>query len=305
MKFAAIDIGSNAVRLLISNVYESINGPVFKKSSLFRLPIRLGEDVFVNGKISEKKELRLIKAMLAFKNIIDIHEVISYRACATSAMREASNGNEVAERVFQSTGVKIEIVSGSAEAEIIYANHIAEGLDNKFDYLYIDVGGGSTELTFFSNGFIKSSSSFNIGTIRLLHEKVEKWQWDEMKTWIKQQVISNKPIQAIGSGGNINKLYKLAKIKKEGKPLSYEKLKELEVILNKFSYEERMELIGLNPDRADVIVPASKIYLTAMKIANCKKIYVPQIGMPDGLVHLQYEAYKNKLDNATKTYWQD
>lgn len=293
MKFAAIDIGSNAVRLLISNVYESINGPVFKKSSLIRLPIRLGEDVFINGKISEIKELRLTKAISAFKNIIEIHNVISYRACATSAMREASNGNEVAERIFQSTGVRIEIVSGSAEAEIIYANHIAEGLDNKFDYLYIDVGGGSTELTLFSNGFIKSSRSFNIGTIRLLHKKVEKWQWDEMKTWIKQQVISNKPIQAIGSGGNINKLYKLAKIK-EGKPLSFEKLKELEVVLSKLTYEERMEIIGLNPDRADVIVPASKIYLTAMKVADCKKIYVPQIGMSDGLIHLQYEAYKNQ-----------
>lgn len=293
MKFAAIDIGSNAVRLLISNVYDSINGPVFKKSSLIRLPIRLGEDVFVNGRISEKKELRLTKAMSAFKNIIDIHNVISYRACATSAMREASNGKEVAERIFKSTGVKIDIVSGSAEAEIIYANHIAESLDNKFDYLYIDVGGGSTELTLFSNGFIKSSRSFNIGTIRLLHDKVEKWQWDEMKTWIKQQVISNKPIQAIGSGGNINKLYKLAKIK-EGKPLSFEKLKELEVVLSKFTYKERMELIGLNPDRADVIVPASKIYLTAMKVADCKKIYVPQIGMSDGLVHLQYEAYKKQ-----------
>lgn len=293
MKFAAIDIGSNAVRLLISNVFDGINGPVFKKSSLIRLPIRLGEDVFVNGKISEKKEERLTKAMLAFKNMIDIHEVISFRACATSAMREASNGAEVAERIFKSTGVTIEIVSGTAEAEIIYANHIAEGLDNKFDYLYIDVGGGSTELTLFSNGYIKSSRSFNIGTIRLLHEKVEKWQWDEMKTWIKQQVISNKPIQAIGSGGNINKLYKLAKIK-EGKPLSFEKLKELEVILNKYSYEERMEIIGLNPDRADVIVPAAKIYLTAMKVADCKKIYVPQIGMSDGLVHLQYEAYKKQ-----------
>lgn len=293
MKFAAIDIGSNAVRLLISNVYDSISGPVFKKSSLIRLPIRLGEDVFVNGKISEKKEQRLTKAMSAFKNMIDIHEVISYRACATSAMREATNGKDVAERIFQSTGVNIEIISGTAEAEIIYANHIAESLDNRFDYLYIDVGGGSTELTLFSNGYIKSSRSFNIGTIRLLHEKVEKWQWDEMKSWIKQQGISNKPIQAIGSGGNINKLYKLAKIK-EGKPLSFEKLKELEVILNKYSYEERMEIIGLNPDRADVILPASKIYLTAMKVADCKKIFVPQIGMSDGLVHLQYEAYKKQ-----------
>lgn len=293
MKFAAIDIGSNAVRLLISNVYESINGPIFKKSSLTRLPIRLGEDVFVHGKISELKEFRLTKAMQAFKNMIDIHEVISYRACATSAMREASNGLEVAQRIYSTTGIKIEIVSGASEAEIIYANHIAESLDNKFDYLYIDVGGGSTELTLFSNGYIKSSRSFNIGTIRLLHNKVEKWQWDEMKTWLKKQVISNKPIQAIGSGGNINKLYKLAKIK-ESKPLSYEKLKELEVILNKYSYKERMEIIGLNPDRADVIVPAAKIYLTAMKVAECKKIYVPQIGMADGLVHLQYEAYKKE-----------
>lgn len=293
MKFAAIDIGSNAVRLLISNVYESINGPIFKKSSLTRLPIRLGEDVFVHGKISELKEIRLTKAMQAFKNMIDIHEVISYRACATSAMREASNGLEVAQRIYSTTGIKIEIVSGASEAEIIYANHIAESLDNKFDYLYIDVGGGSTELTLFSNGYIKSSRSFNIGTIRLLHNKVEKWQWDEMKTWLKKQVISNKPIQAIGSGGNINKLYKLAKIK-ESKPLSYEKLKELEVILNKYSYKERMEIIGLNPDRADVIVPAAKIYLTAMKVAECKKIYVPQIGMADGLVHLQYEAYKKE-----------
>ena len=288
MKLAAVDIGSNAVRLLLCEVIEQTPQPIFKKIELVRVPIRLGEDVFTNQKVSEQKINRLIKAMKAFKLLIDVFECKGYKACATAAMREATNGADIIARVKKESDLTIEIIDGHTEAKIIYANHIAEELSNDFSYLYIDVGGGSTELTLFSNKEIIASRSFNIGTIRLLHDKVTKETWDEMKQWILKNINGAKPLQAIGSGGNINKIYKLA-YGKEIKPMSHKKIKEIADHIAEFSYEERIAKLGLNDDRADVILPAAKIFLSVMKTAAIEKILVPQSGLSDGLIHVLYE----------------
>lgn len=292
LKFAAIDIGSNAVRLMFSNVFETGKKVTFKKASLIRVPIRLGEDVFTTGEISSNNSKRLLKTMFAFKNLIDVNEVISFRACATSAMRDAKNGSEIVEQIKELTGIRIEIVSGKAEADIIYANHIEEHLDHDKSYLYIDVGGGSTELTLFSKGKVVASNSFNIGTIRLLTHKVDKDGFATMKDWIKTNVkVDEGGLMAIGSGGNINKVFSMSG-KKEGKPLHYDDVLSIYNHLMAFTYEERVKLLGLNPDRADVIIPACEIFLTVMKTADIKKILVPKIGVVDGIVHLLYEDYK-------------
>lgn len=290
MKFAAIDIGSNAVRLLIGNVYESNTGPIFKKADLVRIPLRLGEDAFLHKKISKEKIEKLILAMKAFRQIIDFYEIAEYKACATSAMREALNSVEVIEHVAHESGIAIEIIDGKVEAQIIYANHIAENLGQESDYLYIDVGGGSTELTLFSKGQLIVSRSFNIGTIRFLNNLVPKEVWAEFKDWIKKETKDYRPITAIGSGGNINKIFKMSR-KKQNRPLSFKRLTEMREFLESYTLQERIEILGLNADRADVIVPAAKIFLTVMKAADIKQIYVPQIGMSDGLIHLLYENH--------------
>jgi exopolyphosphatase / guanosine-5'-triphosphate,3'-diphosphate pyrophosphatase len=291
LKFAAIDIGSNAVRLLFCNVYDQPNGEtVFKKSSLIRVPIRLGEDSFATQIISPKKEEQLVKTMIAFRNLIDVSEVISYRACATSAMREARNSQSVVDRILLESGIKVEVIEGQKEAEIIYANHTAELINSRKTYLYIDVGGGSTELTLFSNGKICASKSFNIGTIRLLKGMVSKERWQEMKEWIVEATAKYENISGIGSGGNINKLVGLAR-KKDDRQISYSKLKELYSSLSLYTVEERITLMGMNPDRADVILPATEIFITVMKTANIQKIMVPQIGLSDGIIHLLYENF--------------
>jgi exopolyphosphatase/guanosine-5'-triphosphate,3'-diphosphate pyrophosphatase len=293
LKFAAIDIGSNAVRLLFCNVFNGKGDPVFKKAELIRVPLRLGEDAFLNGKISEKKIEKLVKAMSAFRNLIDVYDAVDYRACATAAMREASNSSDIIERVRREAGIKIEVIDGSTEADIIYNNHIAEHLSNDSSYLYIDVGGGSTDITLFSKTRVVASRSFNIGTIRMLHNKVSKELWNEFKDWIKETTKDHKPLTAIGSGGNINKLFALSR-KKQTKPITYGKLKSICELLEAYTYEQRIRELGLKPDRADVIVPASKIMLTLMKIAEIDKMYVPQIGLSDGIVHLLYEKHKSK-----------
>jgi exopolyphosphatase / guanosine-5'-triphosphate,3'-diphosphate pyrophosphatase len=293
MKFAAIDIGSNAVRLLIGNVYETMNGPVFKKADLVRIPLRLGEDAFVNKRISAEKTEKLLLAMKSFRHLIDFYEVDDYKACATSAMREAKNALEIVQRIGAEAGIAIEIIDGKTEAEIIYANHVAEELDPQNDYLYIDVGGGSTELTLFSHNAIVASRSFNIGTIRLLNELVTKETWTEMKEWIKANTNNSKNLTAIGSGGNINKIFKMSR-KKQNRPLTFKKLLEIHDFIESFSMKERIEVLGLNADRADVIQPAAKIFLTVMKAGAIDKIYVPQIGMADGLIHLLYEHHHSK-----------
>jgi exopolyphosphatase/guanosine-5'-triphosphate,3'-diphosphate pyrophosphatase len=291
LKFAAIDIGSNAVRLLFCNVFEGDGTPVFKKAELIRVPIRLGEDSFVQGKISQKKADKLVTAMKAFRHLISVYDAVDYRACATSAMRDAVNGQEIVARIREEAGLNIEIIDGKTEADIIYSNHIAEQLDKNKAYLYIDIGGGSTELSIFWKNKVTASRSFNIGTIRMLHEQVTKDTWNEMKSWVRSKTGDHKGMIAIGSGGNINKLFKMSH-KKEHKPLSYDKLKTLYEHLDSYGLDERITVLGLNPDRADVIMPAARIVLTVMKTAGIEKMLVPQIGLSDGIVHLLYEAHK-------------
>jgi exopolyphosphatase / guanosine-5'-triphosphate,3'-diphosphate pyrophosphatase len=294
LKFAAIDIGSNAVRLLFGNVYEGAAEPIFKKADLVRVPLRLGEDAFLHKRISDAKADKLITVMKSFRHLINFYEVSDFRACATSAMREAVNGAEIVARVKKETGITIEIIDGKTEAQIIYSNHIAESLDKNYDYLYIDVGGGSTEITLFSKDKVVTSRSFNIGTIRMLNDLVSREQWNEFKNWVKEITKDHRrPLIAIGSGGNINKIFKMSR-KKQSRPLSYSKLKAIYDMLDAFTLDERIKILGLNPDRADVIIPASRIFLTVMKIAETDRLLVPQIGMADGLIHLQYEAYREK-----------
>jgi exopolyphosphatase / guanosine-5'-triphosphate,3'-diphosphate pyrophosphatase len=293
MVFAAIDIGSNAMRLLFCRVYKVDGKPHFSKEELIRMPIRLGEDVFLYGKISDEKSNRLITALKGFSELIKAYGVVAHRAVATSAMRDASNGADIIEKVKKETGLNVEIIDGKLEASLVFSNHIEELINPKNAYLYIDVGGGSTELTLYFNNKVIAAKSFNIGTVRMLLDKVEKNEMEEMKIWLKKNTIGIHPLYAIGSGGNINKIYKMSG-KKETKHLSYDKLKGLYEMLNSYTYQERIERLDLKPDRADVIVPAAKIFLTVMKTADIERVYVPQIGLSDGLVHELYEKHSSK-----------
>ncbi len=286
MRFAAIDIGSNAVRLLIANIIEAEDGYYYKKDTLLRIPLRLGDDAFLNQKLSEKKIKELSQSMLAFRNLMDVFKVSQYKAFATSAMREAKNGIEVIERIKKEANIKIEIITGNVEAEMIYSSHIEDTLDHKKNYLYIDVGGGSTEISVFSKNKVLASQSFNIGTIRILDNKDSEMEWARMRDWIKEHTKNLKPMFGIGTGGNINKLHRLSGEKDET-PLTYSKIKSLYNYLNSYSLKERIQILELNQDRADVIIPASEIYLTVMKWAGVKSIYVPKVGLVDGIiVHL-------------------
>ncbi len=293
-KLAGIDIGSNAIRLLVSNIITQKNStePSFKKSALVRVPIRLGADSFLKGFISEENKGRMIKAMEAFKLLMDVHGVTNYYACATSAMRDASNGHEVIHEILEKTGVKINIIDGKKEAAIIFSTDLSTIIEKDKSYLYVDVGGGSTEITIFSNGKIINSKSFKIGTVRLLNkEKSFKQVWENMEVWIKSNTLNLKKVSMIGSGGNINKLFKLSG-KPLGKPLSYIYIKSQFHFLKKMTYDERISELDLNPDRADVIIPATKIYLNAMKWSGAKKIYVPKVGLADGIIK---SLYNHKL----------
>lgn len=290
MIFAAVDIGSNAMRLLFCRAYDIAGKPHFSKEELIRLPIRLGEDVFLNGKISEKKTEKLITAMRGFHELIKVYEVDAFRAVATSAMRDASNSAEIIERIKNETGLTVEIIDGKLEAQLVFSNHIEELLNPKHAYLYIDVGGGSTELTLYHNQKVIAAKSFNIGTVRMLLNKVEKDEWENLKEWIKKNTFGIQPLHAIGSGGNINKIFKMTK--KENKNLSYSKLKGIHDMLNSYTLEERIDVLGLKPDRADVIVHASKIFTIIMKTADIEDIFVPQIGLSDGIVHDLYDKIK-------------
>ncbi len=292
MRIAAIDIGSNAARLLINEVTEPKKGkPEFTKLNLLRIPLRLGMDVFVNGTIGAEREKMVLDSMKIFSDLMRIYDVKHYRACATSAMRDAKNGQKIIEDVQQSCGITIEIISGDEEATLIYENHVAEGLDKNFAYLYVDVGGGSTELTFYENGKMKYEKSFNIGTIRLLNNLVTDDQWKEMKEEIRKNINSKKSIVAIGSGGNINKIFSMSK-SKDGSPLFLSKLKTLYKDMSTFSVKERMVKYNLREDRADVLVPALEIFNKVMTWSDINKIYVPKISVADGLIHSIYNGLK-------------
>jgi exopolyphosphatase/guanosine-5'-triphosphate,3'-diphosphate pyrophosphatase len=287
-KYAAIDIGSNAVRLLISNIIEQEGKPaMFKKNSLVRVPIRLGSDVFISNKISEENEQRIVDTMLAFKLLMKSHKVVKYKACATSAMREALNGKEVANSVYKKSKIRIDIIEGDEEAAIIAATDLHTYIDNDKTYLYVDVGGGSTEFTVIHKGNSIASKSFKIGTVRLLNDLVKKETWQELEAWIKVQAGSFEKIEVIGSGGNINKIFKISG-KALGKPLTYFYLTSYFNILQSYSYEERITVLDLNQDRADVIIPAMRIYLSAMKWSGAKHIFVPKIGLADGIIKSIY-----------------
>jgi exopolyphosphatase/guanosine-5'-triphosphate,3'-diphosphate pyrophosphatase len=290
-KFAAIDIGSNAIRLLISNVIISEDRePQFKKSSLVRVPIRLGADAFIGeGNISTANITRMISTMEAFKLLMNVHGVERYRACATSAMREASNGQETAEQVLSKTGIKIDIIGGKEEAAIISSTDLNELIEGDNAYLYVDVGGGSTEFTLFSKGKIVNSKSFKMGTVRLLSNKktVNKEIFANVEKWIRKNTKDLKRVSLIGSGGNINKLFKMSG-RTEGKPISFIYLNAQYQFLKQMSYNDRVSELSLNPDRADVIIPATKIYLSAMKWSGARKIYVPKIGLSDGIIKTLY-----------------
>jgi exopolyphosphatase/guanosine-5'-triphosphate,3'-diphosphate pyrophosphatase len=293
VKFAAIDVGTNAVRLLLARVIEEGEGPYFKKEALVRMPIRLGDDAFTLGRISEGKVEQLVESMRGFKHLMAAYPARAALAYATSAMREAENGEDVRGRVAETTGIEIEIIDGPREAEVIYANHIERRLIPSRNYLYVDVGGGSTELSMIADRAVVASGSFKVGTVRMLRDRVENGAWDKLKAWVKDVRGTYKSIDAIGSGGNINKLFKLAR-GKEGRPIAYGVLKDLSRWLAKYSYEERIVTLGLRPDRADVIVPASDIYLAIMKWARIKRMHVPQFGLSDGMVHLLYDNYRNR-----------
>jgi exopolyphosphatase/guanosine-5'-triphosphate,3'-diphosphate pyrophosphatase len=289
LKLAAIDIGSNAARLLITEATEDERGKViFQKLNLIRIPLRLGFDVFETGTISKEKAAKLVETIKAYRHLLNIYDIRHIKACATSAMRDAKNASDILKKVKESTGIDIEVISGEQEAAYIYENHIAENLSSDHSYLYIDVGGGSTELTFFSRGKAIFKRSFNIGTIRLLKKQVNDILWEEVKEYIKQNLKGHAQPVAIGSGGNINKIFSLSK-KKDGKPLSFDLLKDYYKELSSVSLQDRIELYHLKEDRADVIVPALQIYVNVMRWANADEIYVPKIGLADGLIHLLYE----------------
>jgi len=287
-KYAAIDIGSNAVRLLISNIIEQKGKPtLFKKSALVRVPIRLGADVFLNQKISKENELRLIDTMNAFKLLMKSHKVLAYKACATSAMREAENGSEVVKLIKKHAKIKIDVIDGEEEAAIIAATDLNSFIDKSKTYLYVDVGGGSSEFSVIHQGHTTASRSFKIGTVRLLNDIVQKDAWLELESWIKQNTKDFEKIDLLGSGGNINKIFKISG-KALGKPLTYFYLTSYYNMLQTYSYEERITELDLNQDRADVIIPATRIYLSAMKWSDAKYIYVPKIGLSDGIIKSVY-----------------
>jgi len=290
-KLAAIDIGSNSVRLLVSNVIENKEQVIFKKSSLTRLPIRLGPDAFGDGKIGANNRKRLLSGMLAYRKIMEVHGVEKYRACATSALREAKNGLQVVEEIYQETGVNIELISGKEEARMIFSSDmLGSVVEREGSFLYIDVGGGSTELTLFNKKVIVASRSFKIGTIRLLDGLVKKSRWEEMEEWIKESVAGLTDILMVGSGGNINRTFKLSQ-KLKGEYMSLTDLQKIKEDLLALENDERMIVYDLNPDRTDVITHALRIYTSAMSWAGSENMIVPKKGLADGIVRYLYREH--------------
>jgi exopolyphosphatase/guanosine-5'-triphosphate,3'-diphosphate pyrophosphatase len=293
MRLAAIDIGSNAARLLITEITSDQKGePFFNKLNLVRVPLRLGFDVFELGVISKPKIGMVLQTMKAYKHLCNAYEVDHIKACATSAMRDAENAKEIIKEIKSETSIEIEVITGELEAEIIYENHIAEFLDNNKSYLYADVGGGSTELTLYHKGKVIIQKSFNIGTVRLLTNKVKDSTWDEMKETLKDLSKKYDDIIGIGSGGNINKVYAIAGAK-PSKSLTYDEIKDIYKEMEPLSVEERMKQYTIKEDRAEVIVPALKIYNAICKWSNINEMHVPKIGLADGLIHHLYDMVED------------
>lgn len=290
MKFGAIDIGTNAARLLVGEVCKDGEHHYVKKISYTRIPLRLGDDVFENGKISKVKQGHFVDSILAFKLIAGIFEVEELRAVATSAMREAKNADKVISLIKNTTGIDIEVISGQEEAELIFGTFMLLDFDKKKSFIVVDVGGGSTEISVFENGTKTASKSFEIGTIRLLKEKVKQSLWDDISNWIKHNVDFSTDHQLFGTGGNINKIHKIIGLKDKA-PVDLKSMKKLYENLKELSVEERIDRFQLKPDRADVIVPALNIYLHVMNELNCSEISVPKIGLSDGMI---YEMYRRK-----------
>jgi exopolyphosphatase/guanosine-5'-triphosphate,3'-diphosphate pyrophosphatase len=291
VKFAAIDIGSNAVRLLLARVIEEGDEPLFKKEVLVRMPLRLGDDAFREGRISADKAHRLAETMVGFRHLIRAYPANDFAAYATSAMREASNAAGVVERVRKESGITIEVIDGAREAAVIYANHIEHRLDPRRNYLYVDVGGGSTEVTFISRGRMVATETFPLGGVRALQGKVSPNVMAQLRTWVEAQHKQHGNMIAIGSGGNINTIYKLCRVK-QGKALDIELMRQIRNLLRSYSLEERIVTLSLRPDRADVIVFACDLYLSVMKWGQIKKMVVPQVGLADGIVHLLYNRHR-------------
>lgn len=292
--YAAIDIGSNAVRLLIKEIKEEQGKAHFSKVLMLRVPLRLGFDVFDIGKISEKKEKNMIRLMKAFRHLMKIYDVKHCRACATSAMRDAKNGMDIIKQIEKKTGVHIDIIDGQEEAKIIYNNHVEHMEDQKGNYMYVDVGGGSTEINLLSESQLVCSRSYNIGTVRMLNNAVKDSEWERLKNDLAELAKSYPQTNIIGSGGNINKLYRLADKKNKKKmTMQVSVLQELHTRLKALSLEERMEQFGMKPDRADVIIPAGEIFLTIANIIGASYIHVPVIGLSDGIIDELYLQNKN------------
>lgn len=293
MKIAAIDIGSNAARMQISKVLENDGKISFKKVEYVRFALRLGHDVFNEGEISPESEVRIFKLLNAYKLLMDLHEVKEYMICATSAMREAGNAEAVVTRIHKILDMKINIIEGAKEAELIN-DVVVQALDDA-NYLHIDVGGGSTELNIYANRKKIASRSFKIGSVRSLEHKEKEGDWEKMKKWIENNIdVSQKNITAVGTGGNISKLFNISNHSEESNAMSYEELIRLREYVASFSYEERINKLRLNADRADVIVPAAKIYLSAMKWAGAKTIFVPDLGLKDGIIQMVYDKIQHR-----------
>lgn len=290
MRYAAIDIGSNAVRLLIADITEKDREVTFSKNTLLRVPLRLGDDAFIQKHISEPKYENMVKTMRAFRDLMDVYKVEKYMACATSAMRDADNGKDVVESC-KKVGVDIQIIDGSLEAQIIYNSHLSAKMNRGKVYLYIDVGGGSTEISLFADGKLVDSRSFNLGTIRILDNQDEVETWDAMRSWVKDVTKDYKAIYGIGTGGNINKLSRLSN-EKVDKPISYAKLRAIYLYLSSYSLKDRINVLGLKNDRADVIIPAAEIFLTIMKVGRLKNITAPRVGLADGIIQTLIDRNK-------------
>lgn len=290
-KLAAIDIGSNAIRILIANVVQEVGEhPVYMKSEMIRVPIRLGQDSFTVGEISKKNMKRVVKAMKAFKLIMKVNGVKHYMACATSALRESNNAVELVARVKKKSKIKIEVIDGRKEAEIISNTTILDSFGQNRNYLYVDVGGGSTEFSLLQDGKRIVSKSFKTGTVRMINNMVNEKVWFEIEKWIQTHTAGIEKIALLGSGGNINKIFKLSNTK-EGKPLTYIKINTFYQDLKMLTYEKRILKYNLNLDRADVILPALEIYLKALKWSGANKVFVPQIGLTDGMIKMMYKKF--------------